>query len=645
MANTGKVLQFNDVIVPDMLATKIATQWLEWDGMKIDIKNKWREIRQYINATDTSYTTNNKLPWNNKTTIPKLTQIADNLSANYMASIFPKRKWLVWEPATQDAGSKDKADAIRDYMAWTVDQQWYKDIVQISINDYIHYGNCFTTVEWCDDRVQIDAEQKVQVGYVGPKLVRINPNDIVFNPTAPDFAHTPKIIRSLISMGEAKEILSRMSLSDGDKEIAEACYQRMRHYRDTAVELSTDDTNLQDIYKMEGFGNFSQYLQSGYVEMLSFYGDLYDRQSDIFYKNYQIVVMDRCEVAYKKPNPSYFGTAPIFNSGWRIRQDNLWAMGPLDNLVGMQYRLDHIENMKADLFDLTAFPPFKVKGIVEDFKWGPLETIVMDNDGDVTLMSPSINIAQFHNEMSQYLELMEEMAGAPKQAMGFRSPGEKTMYEIQSLENAAGRIFQAKISQFEEQQVEPGLNAMLELARRNMDATVIRVTDDEYKINIFKSLTPDDITGAGRIKPLAARHFAEKAQMIQNITGLFGSPVGQMIMPHVSSVKMAQLADNLLELEDWNIFQPYVAIIEQGEMQKMQNTVHEGVLASAQQPAGIVPGDPADHQMGATQPPMPNGPPPAPAAPQAAPARGKPVVATAGPGTAPPPVGALPLGR
>jgi hypothetical protein len=600
----AKVLQLNDILAPNMLATKIANVWLEWDSYKVDIKNKWFELRNYLNATDTAYTSNNKLPWNNKTTIPKLTQISDNLSANYLASIFPRRKWLIWEASNEKDASKDKIDSIRDYMSWVIDQQWYKDVTQVLINDYIQYGNCFSTVEWCDDRVQL--EDKTQVGYVGPKLLRISPLDIVFNPTAPDWDHTPKIVRSLVSMGEAKEILERMSLSDGDKEIADALYQRMLLYRNTAVELETDDTALQDIYKMEGFGNFRDYLQSGYVEMLSFYGDLYDRQNDSFYKNYQICVMDRTQLAFKKPNPSYFGTAPIFHSGWRIRQDNLWAMGPLDNLVGMQYRLDHIENMKADLFDLTAFPPFKIKGIVEDFKWGPLEEVVMDTDGDVELMTPNVNIMQFNTELKQYLDLMEEMAGAPKEAMGIRSPGEKTMYEVQSLENSAGRIFQAKINQFEEQQVEPDLNAMLELARRNMDNTVIRVVDDEFKIATFKNLTPSDITGAGRIRPVAARHFAEKAQRLQNITALFNSPIGKLIIPHTSTVKMSQLADNLLEIEDWGIFQPYVQVVEQAEAQKMANAAHEEVLQQAQTPAGIVPGD---DQRGRKNMPPVQGPP------------------------------------
>ena len=74
------------------------------------------ELRRYIYATDTRHTSAGKLPWSNSTTIPKLTQIRDNLFANYMASMFPKRKWLNWEGATENDESKQKVKAIKDYM-------------------------------------------------------------------------------------------------------------------------------------------------------------------------------------------------------------------------------------------------------------------------------------------------------------------------------------------------------------------------------------------------------------------------------------------------------------------------------------------------------------------------------------------------
>jgi len=167
---------------------------------------------------------------------------------------------------------------------------------------------------------------------------------------------------------------------------------------------------------------------------------------------------------------------------------------------------------------------------------------------------------------------MEVMAGAPKEAMGFRTPGEKTKYEVQSLENAAARIFQNKIKQFEEQIVEPLLNAMLELAKRNLVGTqAIKVFDDETKAMSFQELTVEDITGIGRIRPMAARHYAEQAQLVQNLTQLASSNLWQTVQPHFSGVNLAKMFERNFNLEEFKIVYPYVALTEQmqGQQQAM----------------------------------------------------------------------------
>lgn len=584
----GKVLQLDNFITKDNLACQIANQWFEWDVNKQVAKARWQEVQEYVYATDTTDTANVQLEWNNKTTIPKLCQISDNLHANYMASMFPKRRWLIWEGAVEAAEDMEKKTAIRDYMSWVIDQPWYKEVVEDLVRDFIHYGNCFSTVEWKDDRVEL--EDRTQAGYVGPVLRRISPLDIVFNPTAPTFAEAPKIVRSLVSMGELKEILLRSSTTPEDQEYATNLYNYLREYR-VNVGNSSSELAYDAFFSVDGFSTYRNYLLSGYVEVLTFYGDLFDQETGEFYRNRQIRVVDKHKIVYNKPNPSYFGRAPIYHAGWRNRQDNLWSMGPLENLLGMQYRVDHIENMKADLFDLTAFPPIKRKGYVEDFTWGPMAEIIVDQDGDVELMTPDVNIVQFNQELAGYLQLMEEMAGAPKEAMGFRTPGEKTMYEVQRLENAASRIFQSKIRQFEEQQIEPGLNALLELARRQMDSTVVRVIDDEEKIAVFRTLTPQDITGQGRIRPVAARHFAEKAERLQNITTFSQSPLWAAVQPHVSGEKLTDLITDLLEIEDWGIFQPNVAVAEQAQTQRIMNAAGEDVMTEAATPAGIAQDD------------------------------------------------------
>jgi len=80
------------------------------------------EVRRYVYATDTTQTSNANLPWKNKTTIPKLCQIRDNLFANYIATLFPKRKWLVWEADNLDSNDVAKRDAIVNYMTWAIEQ-------------------------------------------------------------------------------------------------------------------------------------------------------------------------------------------------------------------------------------------------------------------------------------------------------------------------------------------------------------------------------------------------------------------------------------------------------------------------------------------------------------------------------------------
>jgi hypothetical protein len=571
---TGTVVNLQNIITPDAKATRITEKYTEWETLRQNWKVDKEEIRRYVYATDTTYTTNAQLPWKNKTVVPKICQIRDNLYSNYTATLFPKRKWLTWEANNKDSNSSQKRDAITNYMAWCIDQPQFKHELDKIIEDYIDYGNCFATVEWIDNRVEL--KNKIQVGFVGPMVRRINPLNIVFNPTADSFTESPKIIRSIISMGEVRAMLEKMS-NDENRAEYEALYQYLKDIRFHARTFQGENWDVFDrLYSMDGFTSFRAYLLQDFVEILTFYGDFYDEFNDIYEKNRVITVIDRHKLIADKPNPSFFGYPPIFHVPWRKKQDNLWGMGPLDNLIGMQYRMDHVENMKADIFDLVTYPVQKVKGFVEDFTWQPGEKIFLGEEGDVELVVPEVNVLSANMEIKTLADLMEEMAGAPKEAMGFRSPGEKTAYEVQRLENAASRIYQNKITQFEEHGVEQWLNAMLELGRRNMtEAITIRVFDDDLKIAAFQTLTPEDITGIGRIKPIAARNFAEKAQTIQNITNMTGSGIWQTIQPHFSGVKLAQTIEDLLDLKDYELVMPYVALAERAQAQQYQQVLEE----------------------------------------------------------------------
>lgn len=587
----AKTLDVCDIIIPDKLGTEIANRYQTWLNFRQVWQNEKKEIQQYIFATDTTKTGNSKLPWSNKTTIPKLCQIRDNLSANYMASLFPNRKWLSWEGDTLEDDVSEKRQAIESYTTWATDRNEFYDEIQKLVNDYVDYGNAFGTVEWVDGRTELP--EKEQVGYVGPKVRRISPLDIVFDPTAPSFIEAPKIIRSIVTIGEIKEMIERMSADEGEKEDAKKIYEYMKNIRGEFASFQGDLTEKDDLYRVSGFDSFRAYLQSNFVEILTFYGDIYDEETGEFLRNQMIKVVDRHKIISKKTHPSWFGSAPIWHTGWRVRQDNLYAMGPLDNLVGMQYRIDHLENMKADIFDLIAYPPLKVKGYVDDFTWGPFERIYVGDDGDVEIMSPDVQALNADNQIAILEAKMEEMAGSPKEAMGFRTPGEKTKYEVQRLENAASRIFQAKITQFERQMVENLVNGMLELARRNLTNQIIRVFDTELKINTFSTLTTEDITGLGRLKPIAARHFAEKAQQVQDLANFRSSVAGQdpALLIHFSTVQEARLWEHLLEIEDYNIVQPYVRITEQRDAQSFQSVNQEQGAMETMTPSGLSPDD------------------------------------------------------
>jgi len=597
---TSKVLQLEEILQPDRMGSQITDLWLRWDSMRQIRKTKWEEIAQYVYATDTSTTTNSSLPWKNRTTVPKLCQVHDNLMANYKYALFPQRKNVEWMANEKDSNSKRKRDSITNYMTWVLSQPMLKHEMDKILMDWVQKGNCFATIEWMDQRIKQD--NGTQSGYVGPMIKRINPYDIVFNPTAENFQNSPKIIRSLISKGDLRELLERLSVDDNREEY-ETMWNYLKDVRDQAANTSTDWQQRDTMYSIEGFSSFREYLASDTVEILTFYGDLYDSENDKLWKNHVITVIDRHKIAGLKPNPSYFGYPPIFHAAWRKRPDNLWGMGPLDNLVGMQYRMDHVENMKADIMDLATYPVQKIKGFVEDFTWQPGEKIYVSEEGDVELHSPDVHAGQINFEIQNLERLMEEMAGAPREAMGFRTPGEKTKYEVQRMENAASRIFQNKTYQFSEDFEEPCYTAMLEMGRRLMTGiNTINVFDDELKFQSFQTITAEDITGVGRIVPNAARHFAEQAELVQNLTSLTQSQMWPTVQPHFSGVKLAKIFEKVFNLEDYEVVIPFVALSEQAMGQQQAQALQEQTLQSTMTASGM--GDDFDMSAAATPPPQ-----------------------------------------
>lgn len=556
----------------DNLAKYIANVWFTHNSQRYEKINQWKELRNYIFATDTTTTTNRSLPWKNSTTLPKLCQIRDNLHSNYLSALFPNDDWLKWEAYSPSDATKDKVSAIEAYMGNKTREGQFRSEISRLVYDYIDYGNAFGTVDFESSYRENENKERI-IDYIGPRARRISPLDIIFNPMASSFKDSWKIIRSIKNIGElrvqAESEPDNFYLRDALKK-RDVMYRHMGAY---GIENMDKDEGLM----LDGFGNYSTYLQSGYVEILEFYGDLHDDETGKVQCGRVITVIDRMYVIRNEAIPTWLGGAPIFHVGWRTRPDNLWAMGPLDNLVGMQYRIDHLENLKADAMDLAVLPPLVIAGEVEEFQWKPGAEIHLDEGGTVTELARNVQwVIQSDNAIAQLEQRMEMYAGAPREAMGMRTAGEKTAYEVQQLQNAAGRIFQEKATTFEIELLEKLLNAMLETAVRNMDnQDVIRVIDNDLGVQQFRKITKDDITASGKLRPIGARHFAAQAQLMQNLQGLGNSAIWQTVSPHISGKNLSKLVEDVLGLGRFQLFSPNIAVFEQQETQRLANQAME----------------------------------------------------------------------
>lgn len=562
-----KTIQLDQLVAGDNLARKLIHLYDKWRTQRKTWEEEQKEIRNYVFATDTKTTSNSSLPWRNTTTLPKLCQIRDNLHAAYMDAIFPNDEWFVWEGDAEDSVTKEKREIIEQYIKNKCKQSGFRETISQLLYDYIDYGNAFAEVIWTHEQHYDPILDDWITTYVGPKLERISPWDHYFNPTATHYTKTPKFTRYLKNIGDLrKEMRSRPDL-----QFTEEGFSKILNLRKSVSTFDYEDWNKAEGYFADGFGSLNEYYGSGLVEIIEFEGDLYDEANDTLMENRIITIADGRYILRNIPNPNWFGRDNKVHVGWRERPDNLYAMSPLANLVGLQYRLDHLENCKADALDQTILPPRKIIGDVEPFDWAPgVDIHIPDTDGDVQIMAPNPAAFQVNNEIAFLMEMMEEMAGAPRQAMGIRTPGEKTAFEVQTLENNAGRNFFSKTNKFEIQFIEPALNLMLESAKRNlMFSDTIKIIDSDFGAATFVQITRDDIVAVGKLRPMGSRHFSARAQLMQNLTGIFNSPIGQMIQPDVSRKQLTKLIEETMGLTKYQLFKDNVAISEQMETQRL----------------------------------------------------------------------------
>jgi hypothetical protein len=141
---------------------------------------------------------------------------------------------------------------------------------------------------------------------------------------------------------------------------------------------------------------------------------------------------------------------------------------------------------------------------------------------------------------------MEEYVGAPREAAGIRTPGEKTKFEVGQLLNNAGKIFQDKINQFEMEFLEPVMNAELELSGRSLtEATAVPVNTEDGLT--FEDISREDLKITGDLIAVGARHHQEQAQAVQELSNF--SQVLQLdpeLANHFPPQKLAEAWNSVL---------------------------------------------------------------------------------------------------
>jgi hypothetical protein len=497
-----------------------------WANARVEWEKDCRETLQYLYATSTNDIMNMSREYDNTTHIPKLTQVRDLLLTYYHDAIFSLPDFVEWEAYTSTSLTSAKNNALKNYVRQMLDASDFKETIDSLLEDYVDYGNCFAIPQYVQETYTTPSGVKKTL-YEGAKLFKINPMDIYFDPSVADFAKAPKIVRSVLTLGELKAMVEDMP---NDTEYKEALDKALAKRKDLKafIEETGSERIRNDELQIAGFSNLTTYYTSDTVELLTFYGDLYDIDEDKLYRNHKIVVMDRSCVLTKEPIMDLGRGCNILKAGWRDRKDSAWSMSALDNVKGMQYMIDFLENKRADIFNFISNPVVVTIGDVEmPDTLAPGTEIHCDRDASVQFPRPDATALAADTYVDRYMAIIEEMVGAPKEAAGFRTPGEKTAFEVSQLNSSASRVFNKMTRKFEKEIIEPAINLMLQMFLRMSQGKTIqlKVVDPETQAITFEQLRVDDLDGEGKFVAVGSETFTEKSRMAQTLMQMGNSGI------------------------------------------------------------------------------------------------------------------------
>ena len=566
----------------DSLSSSVLTTWEMYARERDVFLERGSELRAYLMAPDTKHTelANNDMNYKHNTVTPKLTQIYDNLTAQYMSALHPDDTWLTFEGTKTEDMSREAQ--VETYVRYKLEESGFVTTERELISDWVWMGNACSGVEHVHETAKSFTTGEDEVIYHGPKSFRVSPYDYVVDPRAESFDKSIFIRKRLVPRSDIYGHDNNSNIIQYDMKSV-GCMRDIVTYAN-----SPEDTYKDSDLLVDGFSGPTEYLQSGMCIILEFWGDIYDPKSGKYLKNQTIGIADNMFTLWNQPNPMWNGRRPYSFTGWRNRPGNLYGQGPLEQLVGMQYRIDHLENTKADILDQTIHPTIDVIGdVTEDYETGPNVINYLGNEGKTVWNRPDASALQLNSEIYNLMNLMEEMAGAPKQTAGLRTPGEKTAFEVSQLNEGAMKMFLEKTNHWEVTFLKRHIQNFYTVLAMNFDIRdTYKVLDDVTDTTEVISVTKEDVIRDGNFKLKGSENFAKKNKILIDLRDGLGLLLSnESTAMHIDGLAIDKMVERELDWEKYGIIKEFSGVLAPIDAQfAMQMHQQELMQMTGQEP-------------------------------------------------------------
>jgi hypothetical protein len=308
---------------------------------------------------------------------------------------------------------------------------------------------------------------------------------------------------------------------------------------------------------------------------------VYDKATNEVVPDRLITVVDGSCVLFDVEEPN----CRIFKGTWKPRPDNLWGQGALDNIIGINYMINHRENGKSESLDRMVYPDRLYAGEVEevyDENTDQMKYLTTEG-GTVQDIAPDASVLSYQTEIDQYEARARRAARLPQQLSGFRTPGEKTAQEVQTLNDGAFRGFINRAEQFEQDVLEKVVSSELMLARNNYSGAIPVPSQDEDRLYEFLEITKDDLSTNAKLIPYGSRRFSRLLQQQAGLQQLAAGGLAELIRPHMDTWKATEAVDHVFGFQEFEMFDKFASISEEVERQQLTQQAQQELAMSNEQ--------------------------------------------------------------